>query len=352
MENVKMTPKDFFNKVLTGLSVGIVVALIPNALFGEILKAIVPHFAPAQVILDITILTMRMMPMVIGVCVAMQFKLTPIQTSAIGIATVVGSGVATVAEKGAFTFVGTGDVINAAITAALAVGVVLLLGNKLKAYTILLVPAIVIIVAGGIGLFTLPYVKQITLMIGNVVNNFTSLQPILMGILISVTFAFLIVSPFSTVAVATAIALAGIGSGAANLGVVATSFGLAISGWKVNDFGTSIAHILGSPKMQMANFVKKPIMLVPMLCNAAVLGAIAGILNIQGTPMSAGFGISGLIGPINAINLMDGGYSVGNIAILTFAFVVAPIVLSLVFNYVFTKVVKIVKAEDYKLSFE
>ncbi|GAA0084089.1 PTS sugar transporter subunit IIC [Clostridium sp. CTA-7] len=351
MSNDKMTAKQFSDKLLTGLSIGIVVALIPNALLGELLKAIIPHFAPAQTIFDVTVLAMRLTPMVIGVCIAMQFKLTPIQTASIGMATVIGSGVAKVAEKGTFVFAGTGDVINAAITAAIAVGLVLLLGNKLKAYTILLVPAIVVIVAGTMGIVTLPYVKGITLAVGDVINKFTTLQPIVMGILISVSFAFLIVSPFSTVAVATAIALAGVGSGAANLGVVAAGFGLAIGGWKVNSFGTSIAHFLGSPKMQMANLIKKPIMMVPVLCNAAVLGALAGMFNIQGTPMSAGFGISGLIGPINALNLM-GGYTTSNIIIVTLIFVVVPIALGILFNYVFTKVVKIVSEEDYKLTFE
>lgn len=351
MENNKMTAKEFMNKLLAGLSIGIVVALIPNALFGELLKAIVPHFAPAQTILDVTVLAMRLSPMVIGVSIAMQFKLTPIQTTAVGMAAVVGSGVATVAEKGAFTFAGTGDVINVAITVAIAVGLVLLLGNKLKAYTILLVPAIVVIVAGTIGMTTLPHVKQITLMVGDLVNNLTTLQPVIMGMLIAVIFAFLIVSPFSTVAVATAIALAGIGSGAANLGVVAAGFGLAIGGWKVNSFGTSIAHFLGSPKMQMVNLVKKPIMMVPVFCNAAILGALAGIFNIQGTPMSAGFGISGLIGPINAINIM-GGYTTKNVILILAIFVIIPIALGIVFDYVFTKIVKIVSPEDYKLNFE
>ncbi|MDZ4957039.1 regulator, partial [Clostridium perfringens] len=167
--------------------------------------------------------------------------------------------------------------LNLPLTAEIEVGLVMSLGNKLKEYTILLVPAIVVIVAGTVGIITLPYVKGITLAIGDVINKFTTLQPIVMGILIAVSFAFLIVSPFSTVAVATAIALGGIGSGAANLGVVAAGFGLAIGGWKVNSFGTSIAHFLGSPKMQMVNLVKKPIMMVPILCNAAVLGALAGI---------------------------------------------------------------------------
>lgn len=351
MSNGKMTAKQFMDKLLAGLSVGIVVALIPNALLGELLKVIIPHFAPAQTIFDITLLAMRLSPVVIGVCIAMQFKLTPIQITAVGMAAVVGSGVASVGDNGAFIFAGTGDVINVAITAAIAVGIVMLLGNKLKAYTILLVPAIVVIVAGGIGIFILPYVKGITLFVGDIINNFTTLQPILMGILISLCFAFLIVSPFSTVAVATAIALGGIGSGAANLGVVAAGFGLAICGWKVNSFGTSIARFLGSPKMQMVNLVKKPIMMVPILCNAAVLGALAGIFNIQGTPMSAGFGISGLIGPINALNLM-GGYTAMNVIIVTIIFVVAPIALGILFNYIFIKIVKIVSEEDYKLTFE
>ncbi|WP_246582627.1 PTS transporter subunit IIC [Clostridium mobile] len=350
--NGKVSGGNFFNKVLAGLSIGIVVALVPGALLGELAKALSPVFPGAKLIIDMTNLAARMLPMVIGVTVAMQFGFTPIQTASIGIATVVGSGVSMAGEKGVFAFTGTGDVINAGITAAIAVVIVLLLGSKLKAYTILLVPTIVITVAGALGLFTLPYIKLITEWIGRIIQNFTLLQPILMGILTAIAFALLIVSPISTVGVATAISLSGIASGAANLGIVAAGFGLSISGWKSNSVGTSVAHFLGSPKMQMANFIKKPKMIIPIVCNAAVLGALAGMFNIPGTPMSAGFGISGLIGPINALNLMSGGWSVTNIMMVTLIFVIIPILLGFVFNYVFTKVVKLVKPEDYKLKFE
>lgn len=348
----KISAKEFFNKVLAGLSIGIVVALVPGALLGELAKALLPIFPAVQGIIDATNLAQRMLPMVIGVTVAMQFKFTPIQTSSIGIATVIGSGVASSVAKNAFTFAGTGDVINAGITAAIAAGLVLLLGNRLKAYTILLVPTIVIAVAGLLGLATLPYVKLITKYIGDLIQNFTTLQPVLMGILTAIAFALLIVSPISTVGVATAISLSGIGSGAANLGIVAAGFGLAVAGWKSNSVGTSVAHFLGSPKMQMANFIKKPRMIVPIVLNAAVLGALAGMFNIKGTPMSAGFGISGLIGPINALNLAKGGWSPANIILIAVIFVIIPIALALVFNYVFTKIVKLVDSEDYKLNFE
>lgn len=351
MTNTKLTPKDFFNKVLAGLSIGIVVALIPNALFGELLKALIPGMPFLQPILDLTILAMRLMPIVIGVCIALQFNLTPIQVTSVGTAALIGSGVATIMEGGKFVFAGTGDTINTALVAALAVGLVLLLGNKLKAYTILLIPSIVAIVAGGIGMFTLPYVQSATTFVGTIVANCIDMQPILMGILIAVMFAILIVSPFSTVAVATAISLAGVGSGAANLGVVAAGFGLAVCGWKSNTVGTSLAHFLGSPKMQMGNIIKKPLIMVPILCNAAILGALAGIMNIPGTPLSAGFGISGLIGPINALNLMEGGYNFANIAIVVAVFVVIPVALAILFNYIFAKKVKLVSEEDYKLEY-
>jgi uncharacterized membrane protein len=44
--------KDFFSKLLTGMSIGIVCALIPNALLGEILKLLIPRFSGLQHLLD------------------------------------------------------------------------------------------------------------------------------------------------------------------------------------------------------------------------------------------------------------------------------------------------------------
>ena len=92
--------------------------------------------------------------------------------------------------------------------------------------------------------------------------------------------------------------------------------------------------------------------MVPILSSAAACGLLAAIFNIQGTPMSAGFGFSGLVGPINYLNLADGGWSVMNILIAILCFVIAPIGFGLLFRYVFTKLVPIVKPEDYKLNIE
>lgn len=335
--------KDFINKVLTGMSVGIVVALIPGALLGELANAL-----NLTGIAQLTTIATRLLPVIMGLTIAMQFNLTPIQSGTLAITTAIASGGIVIGENG-FILAGIGDVINAGIIAGLAVWAMLLIGNKLKAYTILIVPTLIITAFGTLGLMTLPFVSSITGAVGVMVAQFTSFTPIVAGVLIAVTFAIMIVSPISTAGVAMAISLAGVSSGAANIGICAAGFGLAISGYKVNGFGTSIAHFLGSPKMQMANMIKKPSIMLPIILNAAISGAFAGILSIQGTPASAGFGISGLIGPINHFNIV--GYDFKNIVIGVVAFVVIPVAMAFVSKYIFDTKLDIVKEDDYKINF-
>lgn len=344
--------KDFFSKLLNGMSIGIVVSLIPNALLGELLKILIPHFPVLQHIFDITVYVMSLLPILIGVMVGITFKLTPIQTASIGIAAMVGSGAIQKTADGLFALQGIGIVINTGITAALAVLFVQLIGNRLKGYSILLIPTLSILIPGMIGYMILPFVKSVTGLLGVAIANVTTLQPILMGAIIAVFFCVIILSPISTVGIATVIMLSGIGSGAANLGIVAAGVGLAIASYKANSLGTALAHVLGSPKIQMRNFFMKPRIAFPMLITAAILGALAGVLNIQGTPYSAGFGLSGLVGPLNFINLADGGWTAKNISIMLSTFLILPIILNLSLIYIFSRKLKMIKPEDYKLSFD
>lgn len=343
--------KDFFNKLLTGMSIGIVVSLIPNALVGELLKILIPHFPALQQILDISVLVMSMLPIMIGVTVGMTFKLTPIQTASIGLAAVVGSGVVQINES-VMTLQGIGVVLNTGVTAGLAVLFVKYIGAKLKDYTILLLPTLTIFFPGLFGYLILPYVQTGTGIIGLGIQQLTDLQPIVMGATIAVIFCVLILSPLSTVGVATVIMLSGIGAGAANLGIVSAGIGLCIASYKSNSLGTALAHVLGSPKIQMRNFFMKPKIAFPMLITAAILGALAGILNIQGTSMSAGFGLSGLIGPLNYINLTTDGWTTSNITVMIAMFFVIPTVLNVVLLRIFSTNLKMIKSEDYKIHIE
>lgn len=342
----KVNPKEFTMNILNGVALGVVVSLIPGALLSELSKALDWSFG-----LTATGIAQSLMPIVVGVAIAINFKLTPIQIGSLGMAAVVGSGVARVNPDGGFIFQGTGDVINTGLTAAVAVLLILVLGEKLAAFTILVIPTIVVIVGGGAGVIMLPYVQKITSLIGQFIATLTDLQPIPMTIAIAVMFSMMIVSPIATVGIATAISLSGIASGAANLGICAAGFGLCIAGWKANAVPTSLAHFIGSPKMQMANVIKKPKIMLPVIFNAAITGSLAAFLDLQGTPFSAGFGFSGLIGPINALALSSAGWSVGNVLKVLLAYAVVPIILGILFNYLFNTKQGIASSDDYKLDF-
>ncbi|KKC19419.1 Membrane protein [Streptococcus sp. NCTC 11567] len=302
-EVIKQTPKSFTMNVLNGLAMGTVVVLIPGAILGELMKALLPMWSGFGTLIAATAIATTLMGLVIGMFVGMNFKFNPIQSASLGLAVIFAGGSPNFAN-GVITMQGTGDIINMGITAALGVLLIQFLSDKTKSFTLIIVPTVTLLLVGRV---LLPYVKMITTMIGQGIASLLGLQPILISLLIAMIFCFLIVSPITTVGIALAINLSGIGSGAANLGICAASFGLCLAGWAVNSKGTSLAHVLGSPKISMANVLSKPKIMLPMLCSAAVLGVIGAIFNIQGTPASAGFGISGLIGPINALNLAKGG---------------------------------------------
>ena len=254
---MKQDAKTITMNILNGLSVGIIVALVPGAILNAIVKLLLPSFPQLAVVTYMTGAAMTLLPALSAVCVGMLAKFTPIQTSSLALAAIVGAGNYHLTKTG-LTVAGTGDVINLAITLAIGYLLIVLLGDALKAYTILLIPSLVLVIAGGIGMLTLGPVSSITKYIGVVVHDVTALQPIVMGVLMGIIFAVLIVSPISTVGIATAISLTGIGAGSANLGIVGAGFALATYGWKANSFGTSLAHFLGSQKMQMANILSRP----------------------------------------------------------------------------------------------
>src|SRR5690625_7260161 len=90
----------------------------------------------------------------------------------------VGGGAASFAD-GVLSLDGTGDVINMMFTGAIAAGLVLLLGERLKSYSIILIPPILLIVGGGLGYALLPLVANVTTVIGAFVEQLLTLLPII-----------------------------------------------------------------------------------------------------------------------------------------------------------------------------
>ncbi|MDT2833476.1 PTS sugar transporter subunit IIC [Vagococcus carniphilus] len=331
----KMTPKVFFNKLLAGTAQGTIIALIPNAVLGAILKYFA-DIAIIQMIIHAAQIFQVATPLIIAALVAKQFDLTPPKMMIVGGAAFAGSGVIKFdAKAGAFIAAGTGDIINIMITASVAVLMMMWIKSKFGSVEIIALPIVVGIGAGLIGMLTYPYVTQITAIIGNVINTFTDFQPIVASILIACSFAALIISPITTVAIGMAIQLNGVSAGAAAMGIAATTVVLVINSWKVNESGVTLAVALGGMKMMMPNLFKYPIILVPCLFTATVSAILVALFNISGTPNSAGFGLVGLVGPLASL---DAGL---NVLLLIISWFVVPIAAGLFAKFLFEKVLKL-----------
>ena len=124
-------------------------------------------------------------------------------------------------------------------------------------------PTIVGGLSATIGVLILPYVHMITTGIGNMVNSFTELQPVLMCMLISMVFSFIIISPLSTVAIAIAIGITGLE--VQIYWYFTTEAVLLIGTSKVNRVAVPISIFFGGVKMMMPNMVKYPIIMLPIL---------------------------------------------------------------------------------------
>jgi uncharacterized membrane protein len=221
------------------------------------------------------------------------------------------------------------------ITASVAVLLLLVIDKKFGSVEIIALPIVVGVGAGLFGMLIYPYVTQITVAIGKVINNFTDFQPIIMSILIACSFAALIISPITTVAIGLAIQLNGLSAGAAAMGIAATTVVLVINSWNVNQSGVTLAVSLGGMKMMMPNLFKYPIILIPCLFTATISAIPVVLFNISGTPQSAGFGLVGLVGPLASL---DAGLG---ILPLLFSWFVVPIVAGLFSKFLFEKVLKL-----------
>ena len=127
-------------------------------------------------------------------------KFKPLESAVLGATVLAASGSLTFnANLKAYTGVPMGDLFNVMLITAIGAIAISLVKDKFGSVTIIFLPITGGLVA-ALGLVTLPYMKSLTSLLGQIIFKFTTLQPILMCMLITMSFAFLIVTPVSTVA--------------------------------------------------------------------------------------------------------------------------------------------------------
>lgn len=129
----KIGPKEFIFRVLSGVAVGIVAGLVPNAILGEIFKYLMQFHPIFKTLLGVVQAIQFTVPALVGALIALKFNLTPLAMAVVASASYVGSGAAQF-KNGTWVIAGIGDLINTMITASIAVLLILLIEHRVEEY--------------------------------------------------------------------------------------------------------------------------------------------------------------------------------------------------------------------------
>jgi len=166
---------------------------------------------------------------------------------------------------------------------------------------ILVTPAVTIGTGVLLSLLCAPAIGAAASAFGQLIMWATELQPLLMGILVSVLVGIALTLPISSAAICHALGLVGLAGGAAVAGCCAQMVGFAVMSYRENGVGGLISQGLGTSMLQMSNIVKKPVIWLPAILTSAITGPMATCLfrlEMNGAAISSGMGTCGMVGPI------------------------------------------------------
>ncbi|MCA0972763.1 PTS sugar transporter subunit IIC [Halobacillus litoralis] len=163
---------------------------------------------------------------------------------------------------------------------------------------------------------------------GSVINWGTNQQPLIMGIVVAVLMGLALTAPISSLAISLLLSLEGVAAGAATVGCAAQMIGFAVISYRDNGFGGAIAQGIGTSMLQIANVVKKPIIILPPTIASAILAPFATVwLQLENNAAGAGMGTSGLVGQIMTFQTM--GFTADIALAVLFLHFIGPAVISL-----------------------
>ena len=193
---------------------------------------------------------------------------------------------------------GAGGPLAVYLIAIIAAEVGKLVSKETK-IDILVTPAVTILVGVGLSALFAPSIGAVASAVGSLIMWATELQPLLMGIVVSVLVGMALTLPISSAAICAALGLTGLAGGAAVAGCCAQMVGFAVMSYKEN--GGLVSQGLGTSMLQMPNILRNPRTWIPPTLAAAITGPIATCLfhlEMNGPAVSSGMGTCGLVGQI------------------------------------------------------
>ena len=225
---------------------------------------------------------------------------------------------------------------------------------------ILVTPIVTILCGVGAAALIAAPIGTAASAVGKAIMWATELQPLFMGIIVSVVIGVALTLPISSAAICAALGLTGLAGGAAVAGCCAQMVGFAVMSYKENGVGGLVSQGLGTSMLQMGNIIKNPRIWIAPTLASAITGPLATCLfhfEMNGAAVSSGMGTCGLVGQIGVYTGWVNDIAAGTKAAITpmdwaamlLICFVLPAVLSVVFCEIERKLGWI-KEGDLKLN--
>lgn len=257
------------------------------------------------------------------------------------------------------TLGGAGGPLAVLVLAIVAAELGRLVSRKTK-IDIIVTPLVTIFSGCGLAYLIAPHIGAAASSVGGLIMWATELQPLLMGIIVSVTVGIALTLPISSAAICAALGLTGLAGGAAVAGCCAQMIGFAVISFRENGWGGFFAQGIGTSMLQVPNIIKNPFIWIAPTLASAITGPLATCLfgmQMNGAPISSGMGTCGLVGQIGVYTGWLADIAAGTKTAITgmdwaglvLICFVLPALLSLVFDFVLRKI-NLVRPGDMKLD--
>lgn len=318
--------KRFFKKyivdALSHMALGLFCSLILGLIIGQIAK--IPGMDFLAFISEALSATSPLVGACIGLAIAYGLECAPLVIISSAVAGALG-----------YQFGGPVGAYLAVIIAAKIGSLV----SKKTPVDIILTPLVTIVAGGLFAKYCCSPINDFMLSIGSLINNATTLNPFLMGMIVSVLVGCTLTLPISSAAICIMLDIDGLAAGAATAGCCAQMIGFAVISYKDNGIGGFISQGLGTSMLQIGNIVKKPLIWLAPTLTAAILGPMSTmVFEMTNSAAGAGMGTSGLVGPLATYATMSDTVPSGILIMeIIGLYFVAPAIISLAIHQLMKK---------------
>ncbi|EUJ32010.1 hypothetical protein MFLO_07467 [Listeria floridensis FSL S10-1187] len=321
--------KEYFIDRSYKASMGIANAVLVTLGMGLLLQTI-GDLAGLEFLMKIGAIGKNMLIPGIGIGIAICLKANTLVVISAGAAAIIGGGGIVELANGGYAIAG-GEPVGAILAVIVAVWT----GKRVTGtrFDMILIPAVSLLSGGLSGLLFSKIMTPTLVAISQFITILVSGSPLISSMVIALIFGLLILSPASSAALAIALQLDPTASAAALIGCTVQFATFAILSFRDNNWGAFFAQLIITPKLQTANIIRKPsLMIIPLLITlvAGPLGVL--VLHLEATAEIAGMGLCAFVAPL----YMIAHYGIGTflsfaaVAIIlpaAVAFIVRPILL-------------------------